>query len=60
MQDYINGEYDRECESCKGSGKIKVLDRDRVPVELLRLYDLDRQIDADMAAMERAERAFGC
>jgi hypothetical protein len=53
MADYRAGKYDVRCEECKG---IRVVKAECACDEC----ETDRQELADMYAMERAERAFGC
>jgi hypothetical protein len=59
-EDFISGVYDRQCDPCEGSGKVAVVDTRRCPPDLLAQYREQQADVADMAAMERAERAFGC
>lgn len=53
MEDYRNGVYDVLCETCHGKRVVKA-DCECPDCEA------DRLEIADMEAMERAERAFGC
>ena len=39
IEDYLAGRYDRCCEACGGSGKVKAVDRERTSPELLELLD---------------------
>jgi RecJ-like exonuclease len=39
MEDYMNGEYDRTCEKCKGTNVIEVPDPDRNTPELIEAYE---------------------
>lgn len=59
-EDYLAGQYARACDECRGSGKGRVLDHDRLTDEQAEaLHDqseADDYIDAEMAA----ERRFGC
>jgi hypothetical protein len=51
-EDYFAGRYDRTCECCKGSGKLKVIDYDRVRGRLQEAYLRAYQ------EQEREERAY--
>lgn len=58
--DYMNGVYDRQCEECEGTGKIKVVDWNRLTPAQQVAYETDLRIDQELEAEEAAERAFGC
>lgn len=58
--DYLAGRYDRPCDECSGSGKVKVVDTDRLTEEQLALWNEQCDDDADYDAMCRAERRMGC
>lgn len=51
FEDYMAGHYDRTCEYCKGSGKIKVIDKDKCNASDLKEYykqkDEEYQIEAE-------------
>lgn len=53
--DYMNGRLDQTCESCEGSGKVRVLDRKACSKEKLALWDAQEREDAEYRAMQRAE-----
>lgn len=59
MEEYMNGGYDRPCETCKGTGKIRIIDEDRCTSELERkglAHHLESQaIEAESEAERRAE-----
>lgn len=58
--DYMRGVYDRACDACDGDGKVKVIDEARAKPDDLAAYYDERRVDRELAAEERAERAFGC
>ena len=60
QEDYFAGRYDRACEDCKGSGKVKVIDDERCDPVAREAFYAQEQADADMAAERAAERRFGC
>jgi hypothetical protein len=55
-EDYFAGRYDRACETCGGSGKVKVVDRDRTPAHQLKAYDEQCADNAEIEAIHRMER----
>ncbi len=55
-EDYMNDEYDRTCETCGGSGKVKVLDRTKTPADQLEAYDAQQRDLEDVRSIERQER----
>lgn len=57
---YVNGAYDKTCEECKGAGKVKVLDYDRLtPEQAEDCNNQDNQESENRAEME-SERRMGC
>lgn len=63
IEDYFSGFYDRECETCRGLRVIEMIDREtaeQVCPDLLHEHDEEAAIDAELRAIERAERRFGC
>lgn len=65
-EDYFAGAYDRPCETCKGSGKLQVVDRtkiarhgNRVQKAYLRAYDEQVRADREIDAIHEAERRMG-
>jgi hypothetical protein len=59
FEDYRAGRYDRTCEECGGSGKVKVVDRESADPAALEAYDAQQRELAETRAIERAERAMG-
>lgn len=59
FEDYMSGAYDRACDSCGGSGKVQVVDRRACDPELLKAWDAQVEEEAEMRAVEAAERRMG-
>jgi hypothetical protein len=57
--EYMRGGYDRTCDACAGAGKVKVVDEDRCAPDLLAAWHEQRKLDAELDAIERAERRMG-
>jgi len=38
QEDYLAGRYDRQCEACKGTGKVLVVDEKHADAALLAIY----------------------
>jgi hypothetical protein len=57
---YMAGGYDRACEPCEGTGKTKVADLAAMTKKQREEYRAQQRADREIAAEERAERAFGC
>lgn len=56
---YMNGEYDRSCDECGGSGKVRVVDHDQLsPNQAVALQAAQDEED-DYQATVRAERRMG-
>lgn len=58
-EDYMAGHFDRECEVCRGSGKVREVDRDRAEPAELALYDEHQDAEARYAAECAHERRMG-
>jgi hypothetical protein len=58
--DYLAGRYDRQCEECGGSGKVRVVDETLADPDDLLAWQGQEQREAEWAAQERAERRLGC
>lgn len=55
-EDYLAGAYDRRCDDCGGTGKIKIIDEDRcLPADLeeYRIQERERLASEYTAMMER-------
>ena len=59
-QDYMSGFYDRSCEPCDGTGKVKVPDADRLTEEQKAELEADDDFAVLDAAEREAERRMGC
>lgn len=57
--EYMRGGYDRTCDECDGSGKVRVVDEERCAPELLEAWREQCRDDAELDAIERAERRMG-
>jgi len=55
---YMRGGYDRQCEECKGSGKVKVPNMDALSPELREEYQEHLEDEADYARECAAERRY--
>lgn len=56
MEDYFDGHYDRPCDECGGSGKVKVVDRARVNKKHLREWNAQCRAEAECESEARHER----
>jgi hypothetical protein len=62
MEDYFSGAYDRECESCDGSGKLKMmmLDANDPNYAVIVVHLQEAELSAyESDAISRAERRMG-
>ena len=57
---YMSGKYDERCENCNGDGKVRILDEDRLPEEVVNLIQWYRQDSYDSAMERYSERIAGC
>lgn len=57
--DYLAGRYDRPCEYCHGTGKVMVLDEERCPPDLLKMYIQQQEDLAYVDRIAEAERRAG-
>lgn len=59
---YMRGDYDEACGDCEGTGKVLVVDRERVRTDeqkaALAQYDENARLDAEDAAMHEAEMRY--
>jgi len=55
-EDYRSGAYDRRCENCGGSGKVVVVDLDKLTSEHRKQYKEQCEADAEFRAEQDAER----
>ena len=59
QETYMRGGYDRECEACKGTGKVIDVDWDALTPEETALVEAERKSIADSRRIQDMERAFG-
>lgn len=55
VEDYVNGFYDRACDSCGGAGKVKVPDYSKMPKKDRAEFALQERASAEVDAEQRAE-----
>lgn len=55
-EEYMSGGYDRCCDACNGSGKVKAVDEKRTPKPQLERFRQQQQDDAEINAIHRQER----
>lgn len=58
-EDYLAGRYDQPCDTCQGSGKVRVPDYDRMPPALRALVEAHERDEAEYRAICAAERRMG-
>jgi RecJ-like exonuclease len=56
---YLRGGYDATCESCSGSGKVRVVDVERLTAEQLALWEAWQKDEAEYQALCKMERDMG-
>lgn len=59
FEDYMNGNYDRSCDECDGTGKIEVIDTEKLDEKTLQLLIQQQLDDAKYRAEVEAERRMG-
>ena len=57
---YLSGRYDQYCEACDGSGKVRILDEDALPVEVQEWIEEYRRDAYEAAQARYYERRAGC
>lgn len=63
FQDYMSGAYDETCQTCEGTGKVAVVDREACAphpdlAAALAYKDEQERIDAEIEAEHRAEMRY--
>lgn len=56
--DYFSGRYDRACQACHGTGKVKEIAYDHCTPEQMEALRIEADANAELAA-ERRMRAMG-
>lgn len=59
LDGYRSGLYDRSCDVCEGSGKIRVVDQRRLSADLLQRYRYAEREEFEYEAMCATERMMG-
>lgn len=59
-QNYMDGMYDRSCEECNGSGKVRQIMFEQLPPRLQTAIEQYWEEEADYRRTCEAERRFGC
>ena len=59
QDDYLAGNYDEICPTCRGNKVVKVVDRARIPAATLSEWDAQETELAECAAIQRAEMLAG-
>lgn len=59
FETYMRGGYDKTCSECKGTGKVLVVDLDRLTPEQAKLYDEWMEDERQYRAIQRMERDMG-
>lgn len=60
FEDYINGGYDRTCDECRGTGKVRVVDHSKLTRKQRRQLREEIIAEREYQATVEAERRFGC
>jgi hypothetical protein len=59
-EDYFRGFYDTICAGCRGQRVVEVVDERRLDAPTLKLWHEWCDAEAELRAMEAAERRMGC
>lgn len=59
-ENYLSGGYDRTCEDCGGSGKVKAEDWEKLPAEDRKMLEDWAESERELRQEEESERRFGC
>ena len=52
IEDYMSGFYDQDCDHCRGTGKVRIVDRDAAELMALRIPHIRTLLDEHDAAVE--------
>lgn len=59
LDDYMRGAYDRNCEECGGSGKVRVPDHDAMTPDQKRIVEEHDRSDYEFRMIQESERRMG-
>jgi RecJ-like exonuclease len=59
-ENYFSGRYDRPCEECSGTGKVRVVDEQACSPEELEAWREECEAERYLRAERDAERRMGC
>lgn len=59
LEDYMAGRYDRACDRCEGSGKVRIVDWSKLTKTQRKAWNAQVRGEREDRAVERAERAMG-
>jgi len=59
-EDYLAGRYARACTVCRGSGKVRLVDHERLTDEQAEYLQEEAEASRWISAERAAERRFGC
>lgn len=57
-EDYFAGVYDKTCEDCGGTGKVQIVDRDRLTDEQAERLREEEEAEAEYRAEQAAENRY--
>ena|SRR3982751_5958519 len=57
--DYLQGKYDKTCNDCSGTGKVKIVDEDRLTTKEQALWSAWQQEEYEYRKMCEMERRMG-
>lgn len=58
-EEYMGGGYDRQCQECRGDGKIRVVDEDATDPTVLEMYYEAVKCEMEYRQMCEMERRMG-
>lgn len=58
-ENYMSGFYDTQCDGCRGSGKVRVVDVSLLDAKTLKLYEDHCEYEANARAERESERRWG-
>jgi hypothetical protein len=60
LEDYVSGAYDRACDRCDGTGKVRRVDWSKLTRAQRKAWNEQVRDERDYAAEVEAERRMGC